>query len=262
MTPILILINMKMRRIFLMTAVLLLPLVGLQVKAQTANDTAMLFAEMKQMNETYSRSLSFGIRITYASEKQPGIVLDSAQGGIEYAGDVYHYWLDSVETFVNKKYSVTLFKKDKIMYLAKPSAMGQTFDPAQQMRAVLQKTGYKSCSIIQKGGVKTLHIDFGPDGAYRQVDMNIDKKTGYVMSMRYVVNTAMLKGQGAAANLGQTGAEQGEYAIVQTTFDHYRLLPANYAGFDESSFFHKEGQEFKTIAAYNDYKIFTGSPNL
>jgi hypothetical protein len=253
---------MKMRRIFLMTAVLLLAVARQQVMAQAANDTAALFAEMRQMNETYNRSLSFGIRITYASEKQPGIVLDSAKGGIAYAGAIYHYWLDSVETFVNKNYSVTLFKKDKVMYLARPSTLGQTLDPAQQMRAVLQKTGYKSCTITQRGGVKTLHIDFGPNNAYRQMEMNIDKKTGYVTSMRYVVNTAMLKGQDAEANTAQAGAEQGEYAIVQTTFDHYQLLPADYAGFDESSFFYKDGQEFKTTSAYNDYKIFTGSPNL
>lgn len=257
--PILILINMKMRRIFSMTVVLLLVVTGQQLRAQAPGDTAALFAEMKQMNETYSRNLSFGIKITYASEKQPGIVLDSAGGGIEYAGAIYHYWLDSVETFVNKKYSVTLFKKDKVMYLATPSAMGQTLDPAQQMRAVLQKTGYKSCTITQRGALKTLHIDFGPDGAYRQMEMNIDKKTGYVTSMRYVVNTTMLKGQGAA---GLVNAVEGDYAIVLTTFDHYQLLPADYAGFDEGSFFYKDGQEFKTTAAYNDYKIFTGSPNL
>jgi len=123
----------------------------------------------------------------------------------------------------------------------------------------LQKTGYKSCSITQQGGVKTLRIDFGSDGAYRQMEMKIDKKTGYVISMRYVVNTTLLKGQGAAA---QVNTREGDYAIVLTTFDHYQLLPADYAGFDESSFFYKDGQEFKTTAAYNDYKIFTGSPNL
>jgi len=130
------------------------------------------------------------------------------------------------------------------------------------MRTVLQQTGYSSCTVTQKGTLKTLHIDFGPHGAYRQLDMNIDKKTGYVTSMRYVVNAAMLKGQGPAANTGQVNAEDGEYAIVQTTFDQYQLLPAGYAGFDESSFFYKDGQEFKTTSAYNDYKIFTGSPNL
>jgi len=251
-----------MRTIFLMTAVLLLALSRQQVKAQTVNDTAVLFAEMKQMQEIYNRSVSFGIRITYASEKQPGAVLDSAQGGIEYAGTNYHYWLDSVETFVNKNYSVTLFKKDKVMYLSKPSSLGPMLDPVQQMRTVLQKTGYKSCTLTRQGAVKTLRLDFGPDGAYRQMEMNIDIKTGYVTSMRYLVKTAMLMGQGAPANTEQVNAEYGEYAIVQTTFDHYKLLPADYTGFDESSFFYKDGQEFKTTSAYNEYKIFTGSPNL
>jgi len=251
-----------MHRIFLMTAVLLLAVIRQQVRAQAASDTAALFAEMKQMQEVYNRSLSFNMRITYASEKQPGAVQDSAAGGIAYAGANYHYWLDSVETFVNKSYSITLFKKDKVMYLSKPSAMGPALDPVQQMRAVLQKTGYKSCRISQQGGVKTVHIDFGPDGAYREMDMSIEKKTGYVTSMRYVVKTAMLMGQNAALSADQVNAAYGEYAIVQTVFDHYQLLPADYAGFYESSFFYKDGQEFKTTAAYKDYKIFTGSPNL
>jgi hypothetical protein len=249
---------MKMRRIFLTTVVLLLALIGQQVKAQTANDTASLFAEMKQMNEIYKRSLSFGIKITYASEKEPGVVQDSVEGGMEYADSIYHYWLDSTETFVNKNYSVTLFKKDKVMYLSKPSTLGPLLDPVQQMRAVLQKTGYRSCAITQQGAVKTLHIDFGPDGAYRELDMNIDKKTGYVTSMRYIIKTSMAPGN-AVASANQLNAE---YAIVKTTFDHYQLLPADYAGFNESSFFYKDGQEFKTTSAYNDYKIFTGSPNL
>ena len=251
-----------MRRIFLMIAVLLPAMIRQQAKAQTASDTAALFAEMKQMNETYNRKLSFGIRITYASEKQPGIVQDSAKGGIEYADNNYHYWLDSVETFVNKSYSLTLFKKDKVMYLSRPSSLGPMPDPVQQMRTVLQKTGYKRCTVTQQGAVKTLRIDFGPDGAYRQLEMSIDKKTGYVTSMRYLIKTMMLLENNTAANADQVNAEYGEYAIVQTTFDHYQLLPADYGGFNESSFFYKDGQEFKTTAAYNDFKIFTGSPNL
>lgn len=245
-----------------MTVLLLPAMMRQQVKGQAANDTATLFSELKQMQEAYSRSLSFNIRFTYASERQPSTVLDSAQGRIEVSGANYHYRLDSVETLANKNYSVTLFKTEKVMYLAKPSSLGMPVDPVQQMRAALQKAKYKSCTVTQQGSVKTVRIDFGPEATYRQMEMNIDRKTGYVTSMRYLIKTTMLMGQGAAVSTEQVNATYGEYAIVQTTFDHYQLLPADYAGFDESSFFYKEGGEFKTTRAYNDYKIFTGSPNL
>jgi len=245
-----------------MIAVLLPAMFPQQAKAQSAGDTAALFAEMKQMNEIYNRKLSFSIRITYASEKQPGIIQDSVKGGMEFADSSYHYWLDSVETFANKSYSLTLFKKDKVMYLSKSSLLGPMPDPMQQMRTVLQITGYKRCTVTQQGTIKTLHIDFGPDGAYRQLEMTIDKQTGYVTSMSYLIKTMMLMGKDAAVDADQVNAAYGEYAIVRTTFDHYQLLPADYAGFNESSFFYKDGQEFKPAAAYNDFKIFTGSPNL
>lgn len=251
-----------MRRIFLMIAVLLPALVRQQAKAQAANDTAALFAEMRQLQEAYGRSLSFDIKYTYASERQPGAILDSALGRIELSGKNYHFRLDSVETLSNKDYSVTLFKKDKVMYLAKPSSLGTSPDPVQQMRTILKNGAYKSCRVTQQGSVKTVHIDFGADAVYRQMEMSIDKKTGYVTSMRYVLKTTALVGAGAERSAEEVIAGYGEYAIVQSTFDHYKLLPADYTGFDESRFFYKEGTEYKTTSDYNDYKIFRGSPNL
>jgi hypothetical protein len=252
---------MMMHRMFLMITVSLLALAARPAKAQAAHDTAMLFAEMKQLQDVYSRSLSFDIRFTYASERQPGSVIDSALGRIELSGSNYHYWLDSVETMVNKNYSLTLFKKDKVMYLARPSTIRSPVDPVQQMRTVLERSGYKSCTVTQQGALKTLRIEFST-GAYRQMEMTVDRKSGYVTCMRYVVKTSMLMEEGTPASPEEVNTQYGEYAIVQTTFDHYQLLPADYTGFDESSFFYKEGGEYKTALSYNDYKIFTGSPNL
>lgn len=230
------------------------------VKAQAANDTATLFTEIRQLQDVYKSPLSFDIKYTYASERRPDTILDVLYGKMEISGNSYHYWLDSVETLVNNNYNITLFKTDKVMYLAKPAAVN-TVDPVQQLRTVLAKAGFSSCSIQQQGTQKIVRIDFPAGGAYRRIEMSIDKKTGYVMYMRYIMKTELLMESNAGASEA-TNAEYGEYAVVQTTFENYKPLTANYIRFDESSFFYKEGREFKATAPYHEYKIFTGSPNL
>ncbi|WP_217603526.1 hypothetical protein [Chitinophaga sp. GbtcB8] len=230
------------------------------LKAQAASDTAALFTEIRQLQAVYRSALAFDIKYTYTSERRPDSILDVMYGKMEISGNNYHYWLDSVETLVNADYNITLFKTEKVMYLAKPAAVN-TVDPVQQLRAVLARTGFSSCSIQQQGTQKIVQINFPAGGAYRQMEMSIDKNTGYVMYMRYVMKTALLMESNAGASEAAS-AEYGEYAIVQTTFEHYKPLPASYTRFDESSFFYKEGSEFKATAPYHEYKIFTGSPNL
>ncbi len=253
---------MQMYRIFSMIAGMLL-LLQPRVNAQAGIDTTTLFAEMTQLQSVYkAHALAFDVHYTYASELHPDAVLDSLHGRLEMSGNYYHYWLDSMETMVNANYSVTLFRNDKLMYLAKPSAAMAGVDPLMQLRVVLQRSGISSCAVTQQGALKVLRIDFGPQSSYKGMEMGIEKKTGYVTYMRYIMKTAMLMGAGGEAQVAKANAEYGEYAIVQTTFDHYKQLPANNAVFDENAFFYKEGDAFKTTPAYSEYRIFKGSPNL
>src|SRR5690348_109732 len=99
MTQILI-SKMKMQKIYQLLAVLLL-LARPCLKAQTANDTAALFDEMKRLQSLYrSQGLSFDIRYTYASEQTPATILDSLTGNMEVSGNNYRYRVDSVEMIV------------------------------------------------------------------------------------------------------------------------------------------------------------------
>jgi len=217
-------------------------------------DTTKMFAAFNSMQAKYqSTPISFSLNYTYKSVNNPDKVLDEVKGGIELAGSNYHYEMDNTEVYSNGRYNIILFKEDKLMYLAKATTI-TAVDPVQQLRAMVGSSAIQSCSV--KGGVITL--TFVPGGNYKELQMVVNEKTGYLTSMRYVVKTAMLMEQPGA----EIDPQYGEYAIVQSTLDNYKALAADSSRFNEANFFYKEGKEFKTTADYSDYKIFIGSPNL
>jgi len=229
--------------------------------AQEVNDTAKLFAEMKTLQRVYQqKALSFDIRYTYASELHPETLLDSLSGHADIAGSSYYYQLANTEMTANDKYIVTLFKEDKIMYLSKPVSLNAA-DPLEQMRVSMKTAGVTRCSVTEKGTIKSIQVGFKEGGPYKELQMMFDKSSGYLISMRYVLKTSLLMETTGGAN-GEVPEEYGEYAIVQSYYDNYKQLSEQQKRFDNTQFFYKEGDEFKPTAAYSEYKVFVGSPDL
>ena len=225
--------------------------------AQTL-DTTRLFKEMGTLRTKYqSHAVSFDISYSYTAELHPDVILDSLSGNMDLYGSNYHYLLDKTETMSNDRYSIILYGEDKIMYLAKSSALN-TGDPTQQLRLMMEKAGIQNCVITEKGNKKSILISFLPESGYREMEMTIDKTSGYLTETRYVVKTTLLmESQGTTPD-----PEYGEYAIVRTVLSNYKEPANDLSRFDERSYFYKEGNEFKTTPAYKEYKIFVGSPNL
>jgi hypothetical protein len=231
------------------------------VSAQEVNDTAKLFAEMKSLQGVYQqKALSFDVKYTYASELHPATLLDSLSGHIEMAGGKYYYQLANTEMTANEKYVITLFKDDKIMYLSKPMSLNAA-DPLEQMRVSMKTAGVNRCSITEKGKVKSILVGFKEGGPYKELQMDFDKASGNLLSMKYILKTTLLMEATGGAN-AEAPEEYGEYAIVQSNYINYRQLSAETNQFDNTKFFYKEGNEFKPTAAYSEYKIFVGSPYL
>ncbi len=231
-----------------------------KASAQEVNDTAKLFIEMKALQGVYKQPLSFDVRYTYASELHPEAVLDSLSGHMEIAGNRYYYQLANTEMTANEKYVITLFKEDKIMYLSK-SMSQNTADPLEQMRVSMKTAGVTRCAVAEKGKVKTITVGFKEGGPYKELQMDFEKSSGYLLSMRYILKTTMLMESTGGAN-AEVPAEYGEYAIVQSYYNNYKQLSPDANQFDNTKFFYKEGSEFKPTTAYNEYKIFVGSPDL
>jgi hypothetical protein len=228
---------------------------------QGLSDTAKLYTAIEKLQEVYkNRALSFDIRYTYASELHPAKVLDSLRGSMELVGSTFHYKLDNTETFSNAHYSIILFKEDKVMYLAKPVErnIGNPL-PQLQLRQMMGNSTVKSCTQLNKGNLEIFRISFDAESSCREMDITIEKSTGYLLSMKYIVKTELLmEAQGNRA----PDPEYGPYAIVQSDFHNYKLLKQDVVLFNEQDLFYKEGNAFKTTTAYSEYKIFVGSPNL
>lgn len=231
------------------------------VSAQEVNDTARLFEEMKRLQGAYQqKAMSFDVRYTYASELHPDVLLDSLSGHMEIAGSKYYYQLANTEMTANEKYVVTLFKEDKIMYLSKPATLNAA-DPLEQMRLSMKTAGVNRCTISEKGTVKSIQVGFKDGGPYKELQMDFEKSSGYLLAMKYILKTTMLMEATGGAN-AEVPAEYGEYAIVQSYYNNYKQLAPQESLFDNAKFFYKEGDEFKPAAAYSEYKIFVGSPGL
>jgi len=230
--------------------------------AQEVSQLNKVTEQMKLLRESYdTRPVSFDLRYVYSNEHTPADILDSLSGNIIMDSTNYRCILDNTETISNGKYNIILFKEDQVMYLSKGTATNATQDPLQTIQTVLEKSGASGCTITNNKRNKVIHIDFVPGGACKQIEMVIDTVARRLLSMEYIVRTSQLM-----EIPGATGSEQPEgyeeFARVRADFYNYRFLLPDKSRFDERTFFYKEGDTFKTTAAYSSYKIFIATPNL
>lgn len=227
--------------------------------AQSGQDVEKVMQVMKEVQGFYSAgSQSFDIYYTYSNEHAPGKVLDSLSGKMELSGDDYRYIIGNTETIHNKHYTVVLFEEDMLMYVAKPDSSVSQANPLLPMQESLERTGVTGCEITYKGNQKLVRISFKEGAPYKHIAITLDTLSKRLLSMRYVIKTALLMdAQDVAPDPGYD-----EYAIVQAVLNNYKQLPVDERRFDEKQFFSREGNELKTTPAYKEYKIFVGSPNL
>lgn len=232
------------------------------VTAQVENDTTKLFQAMTDLQSMYKdRYVGFDLKYKYTSEADPQTVLDSVQGKMSFYGTRYCYQLENMEMLSNGTYNVVLFKDEKLMYIARASALIASIDPVAQVREMIRRSGATGYSLEENGREKKLHIHFVPNGPCREMDIVVNKKEQRVEEIRYVVKTEMLT-QSPETAAGKVDPSYGAYAVVTASFEHYRALANDPVALDEHRYFFKEGDVLKTAPAYHEYKIFRGSPNL
>ncbi|SEN26981.1 hypothetical protein SAMN04488505_109113 [Chitinophaga rupis] len=227
--------------------------------AQSGQEAEKIMQVMKEVQAFYSaRPQSFNIYYTYSNEHTPGKVLDSLNGKMELSGESYRYVLGNTETIHNKRYTVVLFKEDKLMYVAVSDSSQKQANPLLPVKESLERTGVSGCEITHKGSQKLAQISFKEGVPYKYMELTLDTLSQRLLSMRYIVKTALLMDAQDTA----PGSEYDEYAIVRAVLNNYKQLPADARRFDEQQFFSREGNELKVTPAYKEYKIFIGSPNL
>ena len=202
----------------------------------------------------------FDMKYSYANESKPTVLLDSLNGAIVIAGKNYYCKMDSTETISNDRYNIVLFREDKIMYVG-AARSDNTEDPIGQMQGVLEKSGANSCTTTYCGTKKIINVGFAAGGACKQLKMVIDTAARHMLSMEYLIKTAMLiDAPDAEARVAGQGYD--EYAVVNASFYNYHPFNKDTAWFNENQFFYKEGSEYKPAPAYREYQIVLATPNL
>ena len=154
------------------------------------------------------------------------------------------------------------------MYLAKPSdpslnpsmAISATVVPgaATQFENLLKNDTTIRCSIKELNNQKRITIEFTIPATYKKIEYYINNKTGYLEKMINVERSDQLYD---ASVQHLVDAEQS-YAIVEAVYANYRPGNVDDNLFDVNRYFKKEGDDYITVAPYDTYKIFLGTPNL
>ncbi|MGF6846846.1 hypothetical protein QFZ51_002081 [Chitinophaga sp. W3I9] len=246
---------MSNKHITLTTALFLLILLaaGSRVLAQL-QDTTKLFAEFtKIQQDARKQPVSYDIRITSI---RPGsaALADSMSGYMHIDGSRLHYLLNDVETIVNERYMIVLFKQNKSMYLAR-SSDSKDVNEAGYLNMRRMADDMQDWLMSAKGKEKVLKIRYKEGARCKSAEFKIDPRTGYITDAHIVM---------ISPPENFTGGKEDSVQVleVDSHFFNHKPLPASYHGFDESIYFTREGDTLKPTPAYREYQIFKASPNL
>jgi hypothetical protein len=224
-----------------------------------SSDKRQVMEAMTRLSNRYKnfKRLSFTIAYKYASEDRPGQYLDSLKGSITVSGNRYWYSIDSTEYIGGSDLSVILFKQDKIMYLVRPSATQRSANPLAMLDSFLTRNDSVDCRLTETGGLETITMTFKPGMASKRVEYCIDRNSGLLIKMINVVPSKELYSSSAKPLVKGNSS----YAIVETEFRDYREASGEELP-DPGRYCKKQGDRYVTIAPYESYKIFLGTPDL
>ncbi|SFW81987.1 hypothetical protein [Chitinophaga sancti] len=230
------------------------------LRAQDRATVADAIASLKYIMEAGKTTpYGFDIKYTYANESKPAILLDSLSGSIEIGGNNYYCRMDSTESIRNDRYSIIVFREDKLILLAiaRPDS---AVDPISNMQSMIVKSGAEKCKVSRKKSVKTIDITFLPGSPCKNLIMQIDTAAHHLLSVEYLLKSTLLLDP-AAQQEGNMPEGYDEYAFVRTTFTNYHPLKPEDTRFKEEQYFYKEGAEYKPASAFSDYQVVLSTPN-
>ncbi|MGO4294028.1 hypothetical protein [Chitinophaga sp. RAB17] len=219
-----------------------------------SQDTTRLFAEFNKIQQAARKvPVSYDIQITSVKTGSTKIT-DSISGYMQMDGSRLHYLLNDVETIVNERYMIVLFKQNKSMYLTR-SSDSKDIGIAGNLNMRRLADDMQDWIIDTKGKESILKIRYKEGANCRSAEFTIDQRTGYIIQTHIVM-------------MAPTGSfreeEEGSMKMmeVDSRFFNHKPLPGAYNGFDENTYFIREGDIIKPTPAYREYQIFKASPNL
>jgi hypothetical protein len=231
----------------------------LPVFAQSSGKQPVM-AAMQSLAGRYAvkKNLSFSVVYRYSTETRPGVYLDSLKGSFEISGDRYKYRIDSTELLSTKDISVILFRADKLIYLAKPSAAMKLNNPLALLDSLLWKKDSVDGEVMELGDVEKIVLRFNARGPVKRVEYLIDKGSGLLIKATNTIDSRQLYDVSVRSKI--QGAVT--YVNVEADFVDYREGAFVETELDPGLYVKKVGGQYVTQGPYQSYKIFLANPDL
>lgn len=215
---------------------------------------------MQSLAERYAakKNLAFSVVYRYATEERPGVYLDSLKGGFKLSGDRYKYRIDSTEFIGTRDLSVILFRADRLIYLARPSAAMRSNNPLALLDSLLWKRDNVDCLVEESGEIEKVVLRFKPGGFVKQIEYLIDKRSGLLTRTINTIDSRQLYESSIRSRI--QGAVT--YVTVEADFLDYREGAFPDSELDPAAYVKKGDGGYIAQAPYESYKIFLANPDL
>ncbi|HEY4291362.1 MAG TPA: hypothetical protein VGN00_29880 [Puia sp.] len=231
----------------------------LPVFAQSSGKQPVM-AAMQSLAGRYAakKNLSFSVVYRYSTETRPGVYLDSLKGRCEISGDRYKYRIDSTEFLSTKDISVILFRTDKLIYLAKPSAAMRSNNPLALLDSLLWKKDSVDGEVVELGELEKIVLRFKAGGPVKRIEYVVDRSSGLLIKATNTIDSRQLYDVSVRSKI------QGpvSYINVEADFVDYREGAFPGIELDPTLYVKKVDGQFITQAPYQSYKIFLANPDL
>lgn len=230
------------------------------VKIAGAQDTSRLGKAIEILSDAAEvfkqQNLVMDVRYTYADEKTPDRITDSVSGHMLISGDNYKGELGNTLTVKNSRYSVIVFRDEKVLYVVRSNALtvdSVNLTPFQLISTALRSSAVVNCTIKEKGNSVILGFDFAEHMPNRRMQVELDKKGQKIMSVSYLIKKSLLP--------EEIDATTDLYALVRASFSYQEAHHVSESDFDEKQFFTMKANSLVPAGAYQDYEVFFGSPS-
>jgi len=237
---------------------LLVILVGAWSLPASAQQDARVLMRALAQRYAGKKNLSFSVVYRYSKERAPGTYLDSLRGSFEISGDRYKYLIDSTEFLGTKDLSVILFKADRLIYLAKPSANVRSNNPLAMLDSLLWKKDSVESRVEDDGDRQKLILEFRPAGPVKRVEYQIDKRSGLVTRVINSIDSRQLY----EASIRSQVQGAITYVIVEADIRDYKENAFPDDELDPGKYVKKTNGGYIAQAPYDSYKIFLATPDL
>jgi hypothetical protein len=200
--------------------------------------------------------LSYNVEYRYSTEDQPNTYLDSLTGSFKSDGNKFLSEINQIKTVFDGEFVVIIYPEDSVIYLSKPPGM-LNGNPAALFDSSFINRNIQYL-ITETRDLKILTLNFIDDPQYKQIKYEIDKKSGWIVSVTQKVNQALLFDKEIAATM----ISDDKYGLVKINFSQYEKSKFDKEVFNYGFYVRKEGAEYKAQPPFDLYKVFLGSSNL